>query len=134
MRRDFIVLMLSLDISGAYNNIPYKRLLYILGQRASQNGLYNLFKGLQARKKHYWSLVDTRASLLQLQQKYHKDYFFLPILFLFFISNLLKTFKKGATQGIGFVNNTNLIIYGPIAIENCRTLEKAYNIYIEQVR
>jgi len=30
MRRDFIVLMLSLDISGAYNNVLYKRLLYIL--------------------------------------------------------------------------------------------------------
>jgi len=29
MRKDFVVLMLSLDISGAYNNIPYKRLLYI---------------------------------------------------------------------------------------------------------
>jgi len=30
IRRDFVVLMLSLDISSAYNNIPYKRLLYIL--------------------------------------------------------------------------------------------------------
>jgi len=30
MRRDFIVLMLSLDISGAYNNVPYECLLYIL--------------------------------------------------------------------------------------------------------
>jgi len=30
MRRDFVVLMLSLDISGAYNNIPHERLLYIL--------------------------------------------------------------------------------------------------------
>jgi len=30
MRRDFIVLMLSLDISSAYNNISHKRLLYIL--------------------------------------------------------------------------------------------------------
>jgi len=30
MQRDFIVLMLSLDISGAYNNVSYKRLLYIL--------------------------------------------------------------------------------------------------------
>jgi len=29
MRRDFIVLMLSLDISSAYNNIPHERLLYI---------------------------------------------------------------------------------------------------------
>jgi len=30
MRKDFVVLILSLDISGAYNNVPYKRLLYIL--------------------------------------------------------------------------------------------------------
>jgi hypothetical protein len=30
MQRDFIVSMLSLDISGAYNNVPYERLLYIL--------------------------------------------------------------------------------------------------------
>jgi len=30
MRRDFIVLILNLDISGAYNNIPHERLLYIL--------------------------------------------------------------------------------------------------------
>jgi len=30
MWKDFIVLILSLDISGAYNNIPYKYLLYIL--------------------------------------------------------------------------------------------------------
>jgi len=30
MQKDFIILMLSLDISGAYNNVPYKRLLYIL--------------------------------------------------------------------------------------------------------
>jgi len=55
----------------------------------------------------------------------------LPILFLFFISNLLKSFKEGATQGIDFVNNTNLIIYGPIAAKNYRILEKAYNTYIE---
>ena len=30
MQRDFVVLMLSLDISGAYNNVPHERLLYIL--------------------------------------------------------------------------------------------------------
>jgi len=30
MRKDFVVLMLSLDISGAYDNVPYECLLYIL--------------------------------------------------------------------------------------------------------
>jgi len=30
IRRDFVVLMLGLDINGAYNNMPHERLLYIL--------------------------------------------------------------------------------------------------------
>jgi len=30
MRRDFVVSILSLDISSAYDNVPHKRLLYIL--------------------------------------------------------------------------------------------------------
>jgi len=55
----------------------------------------------------------------------------LLILFFFFVSNLLNIFKEGATQGIGFVNNTNLITYRPIATGNCKTLKKAYNTYIK---
>ena len=58
----------------------------------------------------------------------------MPILFLFFINNLFNTFKEGATQGIGFVDNTNLIIYGPTAAKNCRTLEKAHNACIGWAR
>jgi len=34
----------------------------------------------------------------------------------------------------GFINDINLITYGPTAAENCRTLEKAYNTYIEWAR
>jgi hypothetical protein len=30
MRKDFIILILNLNISGTYNNIPYKHLLHIL--------------------------------------------------------------------------------------------------------
>ena len=57
-----------------------------------------------------------------------------PILFLFFISNLLDSFKEGATQGIGFVDDTNLIIYRPTAAENCRTLKKAHDTCIKWAR
>ena len=38
-----------------------------LGQRASQNRSFSLFKDLQARKKRHWSLADIRAPLLQSQ-------------------------------------------------------------------
>jgi hypothetical protein len=30
IQKDFVVLMLSLNINGAYDNIPHERLLYIL--------------------------------------------------------------------------------------------------------
>ena len=38
----FIVLMLSLDISGAYNNVPYKYFLLILLKVLSKTALIKL--------------------------------------------------------------------------------------------
>ena len=58
----------------------------------------------------------------------------LPIFFLFFISNLFNIFKERATQGIKFVDDINLIIYGPIAVKNCKTLKKVYDTCVKWVK
>ena len=50
------------------------------------------------------------------------------------MSDLLDTFEEGTTQGIGFVDDTNLITYGPTAAENCRTLKKAHDACVEWAR
>lgn len=51
------------------------------------------------------------------------------MLFLFFIADLLEMFKsaKDGMIGLDFVDDTNLIAWGPSAAENCVRLEKAHD-------
>ena len=55
-----------------------------------------------------------------------------PILFLLFILELLKHFKKvkNNTLGFGFVNNTNLVAWGDSTADNYKKLTAAHNQYI----
>jgi hypothetical protein len=58
MRRDFIILMLSPDISGIYNNIPYKRVLYILRAKGFPEWIIQFVQGFIGQKET--SLVFNR--------------------------------------------------------------------------
>jgi hypothetical protein len=51
-----------------------------------------------------------------------------PVLFLFFISELLETLQtvEYDTYAFGFVDNTNLVTWGVNAKENCKRLESAH--------
>ncbi|KAF2182934.1 hypothetical protein K469DRAFT_584835, partial [Zopfia rhizophila CBS 207.26] len=51
------------------------------------------------------------------------------ILFLFFILELLEEFQRadGDTLAFGFINNTNLILWGNSAAENCQRLIAVYD-------
>jgi len=51
MRKDFVVLMLSLDISGAYNNVPHKRLLYILRAKGFLEWIIQFVQGFTGQKE-----------------------------------------------------------------------------------
>src|SRR5207248_10955243 len=52
-----------------------------------------------------------------------------PILFLFFISELLETFQQAnsRTLAFGFVDDTNILAWGDSAKDNCRRLEQAHD-------
>jgi hypothetical protein len=51
-----------------------------------------------------------------------------PILFLFYISELLKIYNqpKERLSEIGFADNVNLLAYSQSTEANCQTLERAY--------
>ena len=123
--------MLSLDISGAYDNVPHDRLLYILRTKGFPEWIVQFVQGFTGQKETSLVFSGYQSPPIAVATGIPQGSPLSPILFLFFVSNLLNTFKEGATQGIGFVNDTNLIIYRPTATENCKTLKKAYNTYIE---
>ena len=56
-----------------------------------------------------------------------------PILFIFFIMELLEKFQHvgGETLAFGFLDDTNLVTWGDSAEENCRRLERAHEKCIE---
>ena len=51
-----------------------------------------------------------------------------PILFLFFIADLLDTINNAAlrTSAIGFVDDTYILTYGDSTERNCRTLKRIH--------
>src|SRR6266568_4673679 len=126
--------MLSLNISGTYKNIPYKRLLYILRAKGFLEWIIQFIQGFTGQKETLLVFSGYRSPPIAITTGIPQGSPLSPILFLFFVSNLLDTFEEGATQGIGFVDNTNLITYGPTAAENCRTLKKAHDACIEWAR
>ena len=97
MRRDFVVLMLSLDISGAYDNVPYKRLLHILRVKGFPEWIIQFVQGFTGQKETSLVFSGYQSPPITIAIGIPQRSLLLPILFLFFISNLLNFFKEGAT-------------------------------------
>ncbi len=51
IQKDFIVSMLSLDISGTYDNIPHERLLHILRTKGFPEWIIQFIQGFTGQKE-----------------------------------------------------------------------------------
>ena len=122
-----VVSMLSLDLVGAYDRVPHERLLAILRKKGFPDWLTGAIASfLQGRRTriaytgHESDWIETKAGIPQ-------DSPLSPILFLFYISELLEEFQdpQSTVLGFGFVDDTNLIAWGTSAEDNCRRLSAA---------
>lgn len=123
-----VVSMLSLDLAGAYDNVSHKRLLGILKKKGFPIWLLNMVTCfLQERRTriayagYEGDWIETRAGIPQGSP-------LSPILFLFYISELLEGLQdpRAQTMGFGFVDDTNLLTWSASAEENCRRLTAAH--------
>ena len=125
--------MLSLDLAGAYDNVSHERLLAILTRKGLPRWITAMIACfLQGRRTriayagHESDWIETKAGIPQGSP-------LSPILFLFYISELLEKLQdpQAATLGFGFVDDTNLITWGVDAEENCRKLAVAHELCTE---
>ena len=103
--------MLSLDLAGAFDNVSHKRLLYILERKGFPAWIIQIVQSFLTARKTQIVFTGHESEWIQTQTGIPQGSPLSPILFLFFISELLEDFQRihSDTLAFGFVDNTNLI-------------------------
>jgi hypothetical protein len=129
-RKGTIVSMLSLDITAAFDNVSHKRLLWILDRLGLPEWMIQFTASFLSERKTRIAHSGISSNWIPTTNGIPQGSTISPILFLLFISDLLKDIQNPAEGmlAFGFVDDTNLVAWGPSAKANCRTLERAHNI------
>lgn len=127
-RPSCVVSMLSLDIAGAFDNVPHNTLLDILTKKGFPEWLVKTIQSFLSGRRtriayagHESDWIDTETGIPQGSP-------LSPILFLFYISGLLESLdnRSDNTIGFGFIDDTNIIAWGPSEEHNCRRLNAVH--------
>jgi hypothetical protein len=123
-----VVSMLSLDLAGAFDNVSHERLLWILRKKCLPEWIVRMVESFLTERRTRITTPGYTTDWIPTQTGIPQGSPLSPILFLFFISELLETFQRvdSDTFAIGFVDDTNLITWGDSAQENCKRLTEAH--------
>ena len=127
-RRGCVVSMLSLDLAGAFDNVSHGRLLHILYRKGFPEWLISFVKGFLTDRRTKIRFTGYERDWISTRTGIPQGSPLSPILFLFFISELLEEFQhtQNDTLAFGFVDDTNLIAWSGSAAENCLRLTEAH--------
>ena len=127
-RKGCIVSMLSLDISGAYDHVSTERLLWILQRKGLPEWIIKYVKNFMQGRRTRVAFDGYESEWVQTNSGIPQGSPISPILFLFFISELLEGIQSVEEKqlGVGFVDDINIITWGDSAQENCKRLEEAH--------
>jgi hypothetical protein len=124
-----VVSMLSLDLAGAYDNVHPDKLLEILRRKGLPEWMLRVIASFTQGRRTRITYTGFESEWMEVRAGIPQGSPLSPILFLFFISELLERFQDPTADvlGFGFVDDTNLITWGASAEENCRRLTAAYS-------
>lgn len=124
-----VVSMLSLDIQGAFDNVAHKRLLWILDRKGYPEWVVQTVHSFLTDRRTRITFSGYESEWVRTQTGIPQGSPLSPILFLFFISELLEDIQRvdGDTFGFGFVDDTSLITWGDSARDNCQRLTQAHD-------
>jgi hypothetical protein len=125
--------MLSLDISGAYDHVSTERLLWILQRKGLPEWIAGYVRSFIRGRRTRVAFDGYESNWIQVNSGIPQGSPLSPILFLFFISELLEGMQNAGEKllAFGFIDDTNLITWGSSAQENCRRLEEAHHRCID---
>ena len=116
--------MLSLDISGAFPNTTHAGLIWLLKEKGFPNWIIRFVESFLKDRKTKLAFDGYESEWRRMETGMPQGSPMSPILFLIYITDLLKELQdpETGTLGFGFVDDTSLVAWGGSAAENCRKL------------
>jgi len=124
-----VVSVLSLDITGAFDNVPHQRLLHTMWKKGVPGWILRITTEFLRDRRTKISIPGHISEWIPETTGIPQGSPLSPILFLFYSSELLQQFQEveNHTVGFGFIDDTSLITWGNTPEENCTRLEEAHS-------
>jgi hypothetical protein len=123
-----VATLLSMDISGAFPNVSHSRLLHNLRKRKIPLAYTSWVESFLKDRKTTIKLFEGESHEFTAETGIPQGSPTSPILFLFFIADLLDLTNNTALRlsASGFVDDINLLTYSESTEKNCSTLERIH--------
>jgi hypothetical protein len=129
-RKGCVVSMLGLDIAGAFDNVSHERLLNVLWKKGIPNWAIRFIQDFLNDRTTRITYAGYMSERMEIRAGIPQGSPLSPILFLFFIAELLEEFERPGTEnlfGFGFIDDTTLVAWGDSASDNCKRLTAAHD-------
>ena len=119
--------VLSLDISGAFDNVSHDRLIHNMRIKGIPAWITNFTASFLEKRTTSVVLGSFQGDKIPTTTGIPQGSPLSPILFLFFASTLLPILRTESSSAIGFVDDTNILTWSNSTEENCRNLEQLHD-------
>lgn len=120
--------LLSLDISGAFDNVSYELLIHNLREKGIPKWISLYIKSFLDERTTSMVLGSFKSDRISTSTGIPQGSALSPMLFLFLVSTLFPMFETRTTTAVGFVDDTNILKWSNSTEENCRKLEEQHQI------
>ncbi|KHJ36191.1 hypothetical protein EV44_g3208 [Erysiphe necator] len=124
--------MLCLDIKGAFDNVSVERLLWALRTEGFPHWIISYYRSFMTQRKTKIHFPGSTSEWIETKVGIPQGSHLSPILFLFYIAELLESLQKPACcyMAFGFVDDTTLVTWGNSARKNYLRLEQAHDRFL----
>src|SRR5665213_1346058 len=128
-----VATLLSLDILGAFDYVSHERLKYNLYKRRVPTALVRWISSFLQERETTIKVFEGESEQFRVVTGIPQGSPISPILFLFFIADLLEVVNNDALRvsAVGFVDDTNILTYGGSTERNCKILEETHRKYLD---